>query len=269
MRIAQSVHAGHGVAKERRTVAVIIEAAIVVLCNAPLAAGHRRAHHPFPVDQPHALGGLGIVQPVIQPEHQAVFGVFNGPLSGVVVDDRSFLVGFQVAIGVFTEPNRGWLGHQHAAFHQRHGTRHLQAGEKLRAPVHAAVVICILQHGNGAHFGILTGAVDVGHVRTHFHNPHAPIGIKLHGHRIPHQRIGCHQLNAEARRKLKGLERLRRGQSRRRWHVKILPNLGLLLAAAIAPLGLRHQGQGQYHHQHVAETGKTPHGLEGSGPFSY
>ena len=237
MRIAHRIMTRNEIAVQRVGIVVVINAAIIVLSDSPLTSEASVVQFPFAIHKAQAFGGFRIVKPVVEAKHKTVVGMFHRALTAVVFEYSGFFVSFEIAIGVFTKPKHRRLRHEHAAFHQRNGTRHLQAGEKIRALVHAPVAVGILQHAHAARAGVLALAVHVGHEGAHLHHPHPPIGIEGHGHGVVDQRIGGGNFNAKPRREFKTLERLRGRECGRGRNLHRTPHFGLSLPFAVSPLG--------------------------------
>ena len=113
------------------------------------------------------------------------------------------------------EPEVRRLGNQHAAAHVQQRPGHHQPVEKHGALVRAAVVIGILQDGDAADGTLLAFTVKVPHEAAHLHDPQAPLGIELRGHRRLDHRLAGEQFHPEAGPQFELFHRLVRRQWRR------------------------------------------------------
>ncbi len=82
--------------------------------------------------------------------------------------------------------------------------------------VHASVAVGVGKDDDGAFRLIFGGAVEVLHVAGHLDDPQAAVGTELQDGRMTHEGLGGDELDAVAGRDGEGLERLLRGQRRRR-----------------------------------------------------
>ena len=135
---------------------------------------------------------------------------FRISLDRVIARHGTFLVALEVAVCVAAKPEVGWLGHEHAAAHERKGAWHNEAVEKHSAFIHAAVAIGILEHDHVARFLQLAPAVDVRHVAAHFEHPEPAVGIEGDLDRILHERIGRDAFDAKTGLQPEGFQRFLR-----------------------------------------------------------
>ena len=185
-----------------------VEPPVIILTNAPLTAEARVARDQAAVAKDEALGALGVVHPVVEAGHEAVVGVLDGALAGVVAD-LGLLVALKVAVGVLAVPDDRWFSHQHATIHHGDGPRHNKLVQEIRLLVRLAIVVGVLEHDDLAYFQLgFIGALDVRHVAAHLDHPGPSVAVPCHGHGIHHHGLGGKELQLEAGGDLESVERL-------------------------------------------------------------
>ena len=197
---------------------------MVVLRDSPLSASGRRLLHDPAVDEPVTHLAVSAVQPVVERMHQAVVGVLGVPWLPVAAD-LPLLIADQIAVRIAAVPEPRWFRHEHPSLHERERPRHHEPIQKHGRLVHGPIVVGVFEHDDATDRISLAGALDVAHVAAVFDGPDPPVGIEFEEHGIDHQRLGRHALDAESRRDLKRLERLRRREGGSGWHLDVLEKL--------------------------------------------
>ena len=256
--VAAQILRGDQIDTERIAVAVVEQAAAVILRDAPLPAHDGRLAGETSL----ALiteAGIEIcrVNPVVHRPHQAV-GIVLGVVDiAVILRDLDLLVRPTITVGVAAEPKMRRLGDEHAVSDQRHRAGQHQSIHEYAALVVATVTVGVLEHRDHADGFALVLAVGIGHEAAHLQHPESAIGTKLDGDRIANERICRHRLDAEAGRQFEGLQCLGRGKGRRGRNDHRSRGRGLHFTGPIAIL--RHHGRRQQHNQ-----GKITEGFHSS-----
>ena len=187
IRIAEQVARIDHVDAQKVAVVIGIQAAVVVLRQAPLATEGAVLADPLAVDGLEA-GRVGAgVEPAVMTPEQRVRGAFRvGELRAGRIDahaeicrDLGFLIGLTVAVGIAAEPEV-WRGADQGAIaveHQRAGQNDVI--EEDRSLIHAPVAVGIAEHDHRT-LGLCFGrTVEVFHVARHLHDPEAAVGSEL------------------------------------------------------------------------------------------
>ena len=216
IRVAKQVARIDHVDAQEVAVVIGIQAAVVVLRQAPLPAEGAVLADPLAVDGLEA-GRVGAgVEPAIVPPKQRVRGAFRvGELRTGRIDahakvrrDLRLLIGLTVAVRIAAEPEvrRGADESTIAVQHQR--ARQDDVIEEDRALIHTAVAVGIAEHDHRALGLGFRRAVEVFHVARHLHDPEAAVGSELQDRRVADQRSFGDKFDAVARGDLEAAQRL-------------------------------------------------------------
>ena len=249
LRIAAQIRRRHGIDPQRVAVAVVINAAHVVLRNAPLAAGDRAVTRKFPgAFIAKTRREVRRVNPVVQHPHQTVGVMLGIRRVGVILRDFRLRICHAVAVRVAHEPQVRWLPDQYAIANQRHRARHHEVLRKNGALVHPPVAIRILEHRDHSERLVFTLPINVVHVTAHFEHPELSVRRDLHRDRVAHERVCRDEFNVKPLRDRKRFQRLFRRQDRRGRDHDVRRWRSLHFADPVTALGEQrrseHQGDG-------------------------
>ncbi len=194
--IAPHVVGGGDIPQQLTVVDVEEEPPLVVAGDSPLTAELRLLSNP-PLSHPTiSIGRTGVVDPVIQAQHQSIGGMFNAPPSIVRIDQRH-LIGLAIAVDIPREIEL-MLGDEEQSIRDRKtGSRERQAIEKPAHPLVAPVLIEILQERNPRNRFLLSSTVKVLHKTPQLDDVKPPQGIKTKRNGILDERLPRNQLEME------------------------------------------------------------------------
>ena len=180
----------------------MIEPAVVILAEAPLAAKIRGLRFPPAVHVTEFFRIGGAVDPVVVGPEQAVWCALGiGQMralrvghDSIVGRDHDLLVGLAVAVGVAPEGKFGRSADEQSVGDRQNRAGQDQAVHEDGALVVTAVAVAIGEDDDATDGGILAVAVKIRHVATHLCDPHAAVYAERDGHRFLHQRLGGREL---------------------------------------------------------------------------
>ena len=228
-RIAQQVARVDDVDAQEVAVVIGIQAAEVVLREAPLPTEVAGGADPLTVVELEARGVGADVEPaVVAPEQRIRSALRIGELRAGRVDayaevrrDLDLFVSLAIAVCVAAEPEMRRGTDECAVAMEDECARQDDVVQEDRALVHAAIAIGVLEHHHAALRLVFRRPVKVFHVARHLDDPEAAVGAELQDRRVADQRGLGDELDAVARGDLETAERfLGRERGRRRDQVR-------------------------------------------------
>ena len=227
--VAEQVARVDDVDAQEVAVVIGIQAAVVVLRQAPLPAEVTGGADPLTVVELKARGVGADVEPAVVAPEQRIRSAFGiGELRAGWVDahaevrrDLDFFVGLTVTVRIAAEPEMRWGADQRAIAMKDERARQNDIIQEDRALIHAAIAVGIFEHHHAALRLVFRRPVKVFHVARHLDDPEAAIGCELQHRRVADQRGFGDELDAVARGDLETAERFfGRERGRRRDQVR-------------------------------------------------
>ena len=238
--VARRVVGRVGVAAQRVRVRVVEQPPDVVAREPPLPPARLLLLHEEAVLEAEAQALVGDLDPVVYAVHQPVDRVLRAVQPAQPLHQGLALVRDPIPVGVARQEQLGRRDHEQAAARTRGDrARQHQAAEELRARVHGAVAVGVLEHADHAVLDVLTGAVDVGHVAAHLRQPKPTVQVEEAADRVLHQGLGRDQLDPITRWQQEAGQGLRGREHGRRRDLEFGGHIGLLLPRAISVLERR------------------------------
>lgn len=234
---------GHdAVANQQGAVGVMVEAAEVVLGDAPLATEGGFLRDEFSIDPLVSGVGLGVVHPVVESGHHAVGLVLDVASFGIGLIDDDGVTLWLVAI-TRDEVEAFLIGEENAIGDEGDGAREEEFFEEDGALVYRAVTGGVLEDDDAAFGDVLGGAVNVCHVATHFGDPHSAPIIEGEGDGFIDERFCNDRFDGEVRMDGEGLEGVLNGEDGSFWNENLRHDVAhFVMVLVVAILGDGHGG---------------------------